>query len=267
MIYELYGEIWNDNRTDFLAEVGKSLSPRSPDMLFTMWEQFDINTDTLILDVGCRGGIYSLDLARKFGCRVIALDPVPLNIEKTERLVSTTGLEERIEIRLGRIEDLPFSDASVDHVWCRDVLLHVDLPKGLAECFRVLRPGGYVMVYTSFSTPLLEPEEARRLFKALSIVPENMSEAYFERVVREADFEILDRDWIDSEWGEIKIEVGDKSLAEILLYASRMRRAQAELVGKYGENRYEAHYADCLWEIYPMLGKLRPIVYTLTKPL
>ncbi len=40
--------------------------------------------------------------------------------------------------------ELPLADASVDVVYCRQVLHHLipDLDRALAECARVLRPGG-----------------------------------------------------------------------------------------------------------------------------
>jgi SAM-dependent methyltransferase len=198
---------------------------------------------------------------------VLAIDPIPLHIAEAERHISNVGLEQQVKVKVGRIEALPVDAASIDNVWCRDVLYHVDLPKGLAECFRVLRPGGSMLIYHTFTTPSSEPKETDRLCKALSFVPENMSEEYFESTARDAGFDITTKDRVDSEWPEAAVEIGDKRLLEHLLFAARMRRAKERLVKKYGENRYEANYANCLWEIYPMLGKLCPAIYLLKKPL
>jgi ubiquinone/menaquinone biosynthesis C-methylase UbiE len=43
---------------------------------------------------------------------------------------------------LGRGENLPFEDASFDAIVCSIALPYMDIPVALAECFRVLRPGG-----------------------------------------------------------------------------------------------------------------------------
>lgn len=266
-IYELYGEIWGETDPQVEFDVRQSLAPRNPNLLFELFASLGITPDETVLDVGCREGVHAIELARRFNCLVIAVDPVPLHVEKAKSLVSKGGLEHLIKIKPGRIEALPIDDASVDYVWCRDMLIHVDLPKGLAECFRALRPGGRVLIYNVFATPLCEQKEAKRMFKALSIVPANMSEKYFEKTARDTGFKILSKDKIDSEWCEASTEIGSRNLLDILLFATRMRRAKEQLIRKYGKNRYEANYALCLWELYPMLGKLCPAIYVLKKPL
>jgi ubiquinone/menaquinone biosynthesis C-methylase UbiE len=265
-IYELYGEIWGEIDHEVEFDVRQSLNPRNPNLLFEMFADLGVSSNSTVLDVGCREGIYAAEIARRFSCPVIAIDPVPLHIENTKRFVAKVELEDRIDVKTGGIEALPLDDESIDYVWCRDVLIHVDLPKGLAECFRVLKPGGIILIYNVFATPLCERKEAARLFKALSIVPENMSEKYFERIAQDSGFEILNKDKIDSEWHEASIEVGANVMLDILLFATRLRRAKEQLILKYGKNRYEANYGVCLWELYPMLGKLCPMIYVLKKP-
>jgi SAM-dependent methyltransferase len=50
---------------------------------------------------------------------------------------------------IGRAEDLPFPDASFDVVVCFQVLEHLDSPEqAVREFFRVLRPGGRVLLTT-----------------------------------------------------------------------------------------------------------------------
>jgi SAM-dependent methyltransferase len=60
--------------------------------------------------------------------------------------------------------ELPFADSSVDTVLLTEVLEHLEAPaRALAECRRVLRPGGYVIATTPFSWPL--HEEPRDFFR------------------------------------------------------------------------------------------------------
>jgi ubiquinone/menaquinone biosynthesis C-methylase UbiE len=203
---------------------------------------------------------------RRFGCRVIAVDLIPEHLEKARARVAEDGVEEHVTVLEAAIESLPLEDGSVDRVWCRDMLNHVDLPAGLAECARVLRPGGRMLVYQTFATDLCEPKEARRLWIALAIVPENMSRTYFEETASEAGFEITAADEIDSEWREFWLESGDRRTEEDLLRAARLRRRETELVARYGRERYEAALADFVWGAYQLLGKLCPTVYALEKP-
>src|SRR2546423_5944339 len=265
-IYELYGEIWGKIDSELGADLRKSLNPRNPSMLYDMFGGLGVKPDAKVLDVGCRDASHAVELARRFRCQVIAVDPVALHIEKAKKLVSNVGLEHHVEVKAGCIEALPLDDASVDYIWCRDMLLHVDLPESFTECFRVLRTEGTMLIYQVFATEMCEPLEAERLFKALSFVPESTMEENFETAAQKAGFKIISKEQLDSEWREAEIEVGDKSLLDHLLYIARMRRARDEMIRQYGEVRYEVNYAGWLLGIYQMLGKLCPTVYILRKP-
>jgi ubiquinone/menaquinone biosynthesis C-methylase UbiE len=60
--------------------------------------------------------------------------------------------------------DIPLADGSVDTVLLTEVLEHLETPeKALAECRRVLRPGGHLIATTPFSWPL--HEEPRDFFR------------------------------------------------------------------------------------------------------
>ncbi len=69
---------------------------------------------------------------------------------------------------------MPIDEGTVDWIWCRDVLVHVDVRRGLAECARVLRPGGRMLAYVTCATELLEPREREELFAARAIAPEQL---------------------------------------------------------------------------------------------
>lgn len=52
---------------------------------------------------------------------------------------------------VGDIHQLPLKDNSVDAIICKAVLEHVEEPhKAMAEMYRVLKPGGYIFIYTPF---------------------------------------------------------------------------------------------------------------------
>jgi SAM-dependent methyltransferase len=168
---------------------------------------------------------------------------------------------------LGQPEALPVGDGDVDYIWCRDILTRVDLPRAVQECHRALRPGGKMLVYQSFSTELLEPQEARRLYDAMGLIGEYMSTESFERAIRRAKFKIIETEPVGSEWRELWLEGGDRDLVDDLLRVARMRRTQDPLIARYGKGRYESVYCAALWGIYQMLGKLCPTVYLLEKPI
>jgi SAM-dependent methyltransferase len=145
------------------------------------------------------------------------------------------------------------------------VLSHVELEPAFRELARVVRPGGRVLVYQTFATAALEPEERARLFAATACAAESMEPRAFEDAAEAAGFDVLSVDPIDSEWRESMIEAGSWSPADDLLEIARLRRREAELVERHGAAACEAARGGALWGIYQLLGKLCPTVYTLER--
>ena len=98
-----------------------------------------------ILDIGAGVGIASWAFAKAGACRAIALEPDPSR-EVGRGAMAPLAADAGFEIIAGVGEGLPLPDASVDIVFCRQVLHHAsDLPAFLRECARVVRPGGIVL--------------------------------------------------------------------------------------------------------------------------
>ena len=264
-VEELYGELWAEDEA-LSAELDRSLDPRPAESLYDAFAALDVRESDVVLDVGCRHGTHSVELARRFGCEVVASDLIPRHLEQAREQIAKEGLKGRIRVVEAPIESLPLDDGAVDHIWCRDMLNHVRLREALVECARVLRPGGRMLVYQTFATELLEPQEAERLFSAVAIVPENMSRAYFEELEHEAGFAIASMDEVGSEWREHWLETGDHKTVDGLLRAARLRRREEEFVARYGRACYEAALWGSIWGVYQLLGKLCPTVYVLDKP-
>src|SRR5258708_24125354 len=50
------------------------------------------------------------------------------------------------------------------------MMVHVsDLDGAVCECFRILRPRGKTLLYTTLETNLMEPRDAERLYRPLAI--------------------------------------------------------------------------------------------------
>jgi SAM-dependent methyltransferase len=101
-----------------------------------------------ILDLGCGGGIDTVLAARRTGPtgRVIALDFLPEMLDRTERAAAEAGLS-NIEPLEAEMEAIPYGDNTVDLVISNGVInLSARKARVLAECARVLRPGGRLCV-------------------------------------------------------------------------------------------------------------------------
>lgn len=101
-----------------------------------------------VLDLGSGAGIDCFLAAKQVGAsgRVIGVDMTPEMIERARRNAHSGGYG-NVEFRLGEIEALPVADESVDVVISNCVLnLSSDKARVLAEAYRVLKPGGRLVV-------------------------------------------------------------------------------------------------------------------------
>ena len=96
-------------------------------------------TKMQILDAGCGTGA-NLNFLSPYG-RVIGIDISPVAL----KYVHSRGYK---TTRLGSITNIPFKNNSFDLITCFDVLGHkrVNDSKAISELYRVLKPGGYLIV-------------------------------------------------------------------------------------------------------------------------
>lgn len=263
-------EIYRDSDMDeaeITAILDRSLQPRPSTMLYEKMLELGLTVGSSLLDVGCRDARHTCELVQRSGATAFGIDPVHDHFHHAQKRIKELHLEERVAIQRGRIEAIPTQAKRFDYIWCRDMLNHVsDLRRGLRECLRVLKPSGSMLVYQTFATDRLEPNEAARLYPPLAIVPANMSPAYFEETSRRSGFQITQKDLIGSEWREAWEEDGTRTTSTQLLRLARLRRKRDRYIAALGRSYYEAELANCYWGVYQMLGKLCPICYILRKP-
>ncbi|MET0758137.1 MAG: class I SAM-dependent methyltransferase [Mycobacterium sp.] len=95
-----------------------------------------------VLEAGCGEG-YGADLLADVAHHVIGLD------YDESAVAHVKARYPRVEMRHGNLAELPLPDGSVDVVVNFQVIEHLwDQPQFVAECLRVLRPGGALMMST-----------------------------------------------------------------------------------------------------------------------
>ena len=126
------------------------------------------------LEVGSGGGILAEEIAR-MGFIVTGIDPAEQSVVTASNHAKVSGLDIKYEKGMG--ENLPYTDASFDVVFCCDVLEHVqDLPKVISEISRVLKPGG-VFIYDTVNRTFISKVVAIKIWqewKRWAFMPPNI---------------------------------------------------------------------------------------------
>ncbi len=117
--------------------------------------------DDVLLELGCAAGEHTLRLAPLVG-RAIGLDFSADAIRLARARAASEG--SRAEFRQGDAADLSgFADASVDKVLALDLVEHMTdqaLQQMLAQAWRVLQPGGRLVIYTPSASHYVERMKA-----------------------------------------------------------------------------------------------------------
>jgi arsenite methyltransferase len=149
-----------------------------------------LKPDETVLDLGSGAGIDCFLSARKVGPagRVIGVDMTPEMIDRARENARKNGFA-NVEFRLGEIENLPVADNTVDVILSNCVInLSTDKPRVFREAFRVLRPGGRLMVSDlALKRPL--PKEIRTSVEAyVACIAGAMVKDDYLGAIREAGF-------------------------------------------------------------------------------
>lgn len=114
-----------------------------------------------VLDVATGTGDIALELVRTNGTpAVTGIDLSEGMLEVGRRKVAEAALPADITLRTGDCLDLDLPDASFDGVICAyGVRNFADIPRGLRSMWRVLRPGGRVVILelSTPASPLVKP--------------------------------------------------------------------------------------------------------------
>ena len=249
----------------FQHRLDESLHPRGPDCLYDIVAGLGLPAGVHIIDIGCGSGRQSLELARRFGFNVLGVDPVLVQIESANAAADNAPeLRSLLRFELGAAEAIPAPDASVDLVWSREMLYHVpSLDKTFAECRRVLKPGGLMLLQHMFVTDLMEPREAAALWQVTDVTrSENMQVDKVEAAITTAGLSIEQCIILGGEWGEYGAENSGEP-GRRLVHIARLLRDPDRYIAEFGRAAYEIMLGDCHWHVYRMIGKLSGRGYVL----
>ena len=144
----------------------------------------------VVLDLGSGSGLDLILAAKKVGDtgKAIGLDMTDAMIDVCRKNLVTAGIK-NAEVRKGEMESMPVVDNEVDWIISNCVInLSPEKEKVFAEAFRVLKPGGQVMVSDIVTMNL--PDEFRSDIGAwVGCIAGAVEEDEYMQLMRDAGFE------------------------------------------------------------------------------
>ncbi|MBD2356968.1 methyltransferase domain-containing protein [Tolypothrix sp. FACHB-123] len=125
------------------------------DLIEELLNWAEVETAANILDVGCGIGGSSLYLAEKFQARATGITLSPVQAARATERAQELNLSDRSQFLVANALEMPFADNSFDLVWSLESGEHMpDKTKFLQECYRVLKPGGKLIMVTWCHRPI-----------------------------------------------------------------------------------------------------------------
>ena len=181
-------EFWEQQAVTFKNDAAASWGDNWAIDLETQTIARHINEGDEVLDVGCANGHATLAMLQKKPARLVGVDYAETMIHYANENKAAVNNPAHVSFETGDITQLQFEDASFDVVYTTRVL--INLPnwqqqlQGIAECLRVVKPGGTVVFSEAFWEPLVLLNSLRALKQLPALVEHD-----FNRYLKKAKLE------------------------------------------------------------------------------
>lgn len=141
-----------------------------------------------ILEIGCGSGELSVWFALQ-GAQVIGIDVSDESILIAKRRAEENEVAERTRLVACPAEKMPFEDRSIDVIFINVSLHHLEIDQALAECKRILKPGGrFIAVEPLVFSETVQKIRASKLVTSLYPIRQ---ETPTERILTVKDLEYI----------------------------------------------------------------------------
>lgn len=152
-----------------------------------------VDPNDLLVDLASGYGDATKFLARRFRCRIVAV-----NLIHVQNIVALRELRKSVPdatppVVEGDFARIPIIDNAARVVWCQEALLHAtDRAAVIEECKRVLQPGGQFILTDILQTGAMEAEEQRLIYARVGVETLE-SFAGYERLLAQAGLDLVEQ--------------------------------------------------------------------------
>ena len=199
MHHGYYGATGNEKKDRRQAQI---------DLIEELLKWAEVRQAEQIIDVGCGIGGSSLYLAEKFNAHATGITLSPVQASRATERAEEAGLAAAVQFQVADALDMPFANDTFDFVWSMESGEHMpDKEKFLAECYRVLKPGGTFLMATWCHRPItpatgqLTIDEQQHLAEIYRVycLPYVISLPEYEAITHRLPFQnIRTADWSDA---------------------------------------------------------------------
>jgi len=199
MHHGYYGATGNEKKDRRQAQI---------DLIEELLKWAEVRQAEQIIDVGCGIGGSSLYLAEKFNAHATGITLSPVQASRATERAEEAGLAAAVQFQVADALDMPFANDTFDFVWSMESGEHMpDKEKFLAECYRVLKPGGTFLMATWCHRPItpatgqLTIDEQQHLAEIYRVycLPYVISLPEYEAIAHHLPFQnIRTADWSDA---------------------------------------------------------------------
>jgi ubiquinone/menaquinone biosynthesis C-methylase UbiE len=141
--------------------------PGSPETTLKALSFIDkLPADAHIADLGSGTGSQTMVLAQHTAGQITALDLFPVFIDQLKARASELKLQDRINGVVGSMDQLPFTQESLDLIWSEGAIYNIGYERGLKEWRPYLKSGGYLAVSEVCWFTEERPEEIEKFWQA-----------------------------------------------------------------------------------------------------
>ena len=120
-----------------------------------MMEAAEIKPTDKVLDAGCGIGGSSIFLAERIGCNVTGVSLSEKQVSKANELAIKKKIEDKVKFEIMNYCATSFPDKSFNVIWgCESICYADDKEQFIKEAWRLLRPGGRLIIADGFVTDL-----------------------------------------------------------------------------------------------------------------